>query len=420
MNEIRDFEALRIILASNDDILSWSHGEVTKPETINYRTFKPEKDGLFDEKIFGPTKDWECYCGKYKRIRYRGVICDKCGVEVTQSKVRRERMGHIKLSAPATHVWFFKGTPSKLSQLLDITPRYLEAIVYFANYLVIDVDEEKRKKALEQVGDFFNKQIEETKKGFDGKIKQIEKDLKTEVKKIDVKNKEQKEIIVSEIELKSKAKAAALREEEIDVEIKKIKENQKITTDKVNVIKRLSVIGEEEYHSLASYGAGNFMKAGMGAEAILEVLKGLDLNKLSSSLREEVKNSTGQKQLKATKRLRVVEGFRQADIKPEWMVLHTLPVIPPDLRPMVQLSGGRFATSDLNDLYRRVINRNNRLRRLTDLGAPEIILRNEKRMLQEAVDALIDSSHHTSSASTIINQSACVASSILCLITVYS
>ena len=391
MNEIRDFEALRIILASNDDILSWSHGEVTKPETINYRTFKPEKDGLFDEKIFGPTKDWECYCGKYKRIRYRGVICDKCGVEVTQSKVRRERMGHIKLSAPATHVWFFKGTPSKLSQLLDITPRYLEAIVYFANYLVIDVDEEKRKKALEQVGDFFNKQIEETKKGFDGKIKQIEKDLKTEVKKIDVKNKEQKEIIEEEINLKVKAKKTALSEE-VDVEIKKIKENQKITTDKVNVIKRLSVIGEEEYHSLASYGAGNFMKAGMGAEAILEVLKGLDLNKLSSSLREEVKNSTGQKQLKATKRLKVVEGFRQADIKPEWMVLHTLPVIPPDLRPMVQLSGGRFATSDLNDLYRRVINRNNRLRRLTDLGAPEIILRNEKRMLQEAVDALIDSS----------------------------
>ena len=359
MNEIRDFEALRIILASNDDILSWSHGEVTKPETINYRTFKPEKDGLFDEKIFGPTKDWECYCGKYKRIRYRGVICDKCGVEVTQSKVRRERMGHIKLSAPATHVWFFKGTPSKLSQLLDITPRYLEAIVYFVNYLVIDVDEEKRKKALEQVGDFFNKQIEETKKGFDGKIKQIEKDLKTEVKKIDVKNKEQKEIIEEEINLKVKAKKTALSEE-IDVEIKKIKENQKITTDKVNVIKRLSVIGEEEYHSLASYGAGNFMKAGMGAEAILEVLKGLDLNKLSSSLREEVKNSTGQKQLKATKRLKVVEGFRQADIKPEWMVLHTLPVIPPDLRPMVQLSGGRFATSDLNDLYRRVINRNNR------------------------------------------------------------
>src|SRR3990167_1005595 len=403
MNEIRDFEALRIILASNDDILSWSHGEVTKPETINYRTFKPEKDGLFDEKIFGPTKDWECYCGKYKRIRYRGVICDKCGVEVTQSKVRRERMGHIKLSAPATHVWFFKGTPSKLSQLLDITPRYLEAIVYFANYLVVDIDEEKRKKALEQVGDFFNKQIQETKKGFEGKIKQIEKDLKTEIKKIDVKNKEQKEILEEEINLKARARKTAVSDEQ-ESEIKKIKENQKITSEKVNVIKRLSVIGDEEYHSLASYGGGNFMKVGMGAEAILGALKSLDLNKLSSSLREEVKNSTGQKQLKATKRLRVVEGFRQADIKPEWMVIHTLPVIPPDLRPMVQLSGGRFATSDLNDLYRRVINRNNRLRKLTDLGAPEIILRNEKRMLQEAVDSMIDATQRPGTRSLSVPQ----------------
>ncbi len=391
MNEIKDFQALRIILASKDDIASWSYGEVTKPETINYRTFKPEKDGLFDEKIFGPTKDWECYCGKYKRIRYRGVICDKCGVEVTQSKVRRERMGHINLSAPVAHVWFFKGTPSKLSQLLDITPRYLEAVVYFANYLVTDVDEEKRKKTHEEVANYFKKETESVQKDFKLRMEEVDKNVKEEEKKLDIKNKEQKEIILEEIVLKAKARKKAISEEE-ESEVQKIQELSKSTLEKVKLIRKLSVIAEEEFHRLVSYNAVGFTKVGMGAEAVLEALKGLDLNKLSGELREEVKNSSGQKLLKATKRLRVVEGFRQAEIKPEWMVLSTLPVIPPDLRPMVQLSGGRFATSDLNDLYRRVINRNNRLKRLTDLGAPEIILRNEKRMLQESVDALIDSS----------------------------
>ncbi|MDP2720613.1 MAG: DNA-directed RNA polymerase subunit beta', partial [bacterium] len=390
MNEIRDFAALRIVLASSQDVLSWSYGEVTKPETINYRTFKPEKDGLFDEKIFGPTKDWECYCGKYKRIRYRGVICDKCGVEVTQSKVRRERMGHIKLAAPVSHVWFFKGTPSKLSQLLDITPRYLEAIIYFANYLVIDVDEEKRKKALSDLDESFKKQADQIKNEYKKKLEEVDKNLKNEIKKLSIKNKEQKELIIEELELKAKSKRANVKEE-LDSEISKFNELQKTVKDKVKLIKTLSVIAEDEYHKLASYGVASFMKVGMGAGAILEVLKKIDLNKLSGQLREDVKNSTGQKQLKATKRLRVTEGFKQAELKPEWMILDVLPVIPPDLRPMVQLSGGRFATSDLNDLYRRVINRNNRLRRLTDLGAPEIILRNEKRMLQEAVDSLIDS-----------------------------
>ncbi|OGY24168.1 MAG: DNA-directed RNA polymerase subunit beta' [Candidatus Woykebacteria bacterium RBG_13_40_15] len=394
MNEIRDFEALRMILASSEDILSWSHGEVTKPETINYRTFKPEKDGLFDEKIFGPTKDWECYCGKYKRIRYRGVICDKCGVEVTQSKVRRERMGHIKLAAPVAHVWFFKGTPSKLSQLLDITPRYLEAVVYFANYLVIETDEEKRKRVLDEIGKFFKNQAELIQKDFSDRAKETDKDLKEELKKLNVKNKEQREIIAEELELKAKARRNALREEEA-AELAKNEELRNSTSEKVKFIKKLSVISEEEYHRLKNYGAEDFMKVGMGAEAILELLKSLDLDKLSNTLREEVKNSSGQKLLKATKRLRVVEGFRQAGIKPDFMIMAVLPVIPPDLRPMVQLSGGRFATSDLNDLYRRVLNRNNRLKRLTDLGAPEIILRNEKRMLQEAVDALIDSAQRT-------------------------
>ena len=394
MNEIRDFEALRIILASSEDILSWSHGEVTKPETINYRTFKPEKDGLFDEKIFGPTKDWECYCGKYKRIRYRGVICDKCGVEVTQSKVRRERMGHIKLAAPVAHVWFFKGTPSKLSQLLDITPRYLEAVVYFANYLVIETDEEKRKRVLESIGKFFKDQAENIQKDFSGRAKKIDKELKEELKKLNIKNKEQKEIIAEELGLKAKARRNSLREEET-AELAKNEELRTSTSEKVKFIKKLSVISEEAYHRLKNYGAEDFMKVGMGAEAILELLKSLDLDKLSNTLREEVKNSSGQKLLKATKRLRVVEGLRQAGIKPDFMITSVLPVIPPDLRPMVQLSGGRFATSDLNDLYRRVLNRNNRLKRLTDLGAPEIILRNEKRMLQEAVDALIDSAQRT-------------------------
>ena len=390
MNEISDFEALRIVLASPEDILNWSRGEVIKPETINYRTFKPEKDGLFDEKIFGPTKDWECYCGKYKRIRYRGVICDKCGVEVTQSKVRRERMGHIKLAAPIAHVWFFKGTPSKLSQLLEITPRYLESVVYFANYLVIDVDEEKRKKALDKLNEAFRKQLEETRDRFKKELAEVDRNLKADIKSLNIKSKEQKELIVEELELKAKAKRTSLVEEE-NSEITRIQELQKAASEKVKVLKKLSVIAEEEYHKLSSFGAAEFMKVGMGAEALLEVLQKLDLNKLSGQLREEVKNSSGQKLLKATKRLRVVEGFRQAALRPEWMILSSLPVIPPDLRPMVQLSGGRFATSDLNDLYRRVINRNNRLKKLTDLGAPEIILRNEKRMLQEAVDALIDS-----------------------------
>ena len=395
MSEIRDFEALRIVLASPEDIKSWSYGEVTKPETINYRTFKPEKDGLFDEKIFGPTKDWECYCGKYKRIRYRGVICDKCGVEVTQSKVRRERIGHIKLAAPVTHVWFFKGTPSKLSQLLDITPRYLEAVVYFANYLVINVDENKRKKALLEVEAFFKKQVEEIKKEYKKHFEETDSTLKDSIKKLNTKNKEQKELIIEELGLKAKARRNSVREEE-GVELARLQEIQKVVCDKVKIIKKLSVIAEDEYQKLASYSAADFMKVGMGAAAILEVLKEIDLNRLSGTLREDVQSSSGQKQMKATKRLRVVEGFRQSDIKPESMVLNILPIIPPDLRPMVQLSGGRFATSDLNDLYRRVINRNNRLRRLTDLGAPEIILRNEKRMLQEAVDALIDSAQRPS------------------------
>ena len=292
------FDAIKIGLASPEKILQWSHGEVTKPETINYRTLKPERDGLFCERIFGPSKDWECHCGKYKKIRYKGTVCDRCGVEVTKSSVRRERMGHIKLAAPVSHIWYFKGIPSRMGLIMDIAPRILEKVLYFASYIVLD--------------------------GGDTPL------------------------------------------------------NYK------------QVLSEREYRdAIESYGYGSF-RAGMGAESILEILSNIDLEKESEELREALVDATGQKRAKIIKRLDVVEAFRSSGNKPEWMILTNVPVIPPDIRPMVQLDGGRFATSDLNDLYRRIINRNNRLARLLELGAPDIIIRNEKRMLQEAVDALID------------------------------
>jgi len=296
--ELNNLDAIRIGLASPDRIREWSRGEVKKPETINYRTLKPEKDGLFCEKIFGPTKDWECHCGKYRRVRYKGIICDRCGVEVTRSKVRRERMGHIELAAPVSHIWYFKGIPSRMGLLLDMSPRALERILYFAAYVVIDPGET----------DLAKKQL----------------------------------------------------------------------------------LNEREYReAVEKYGENSF-RCGMGAEAIKELLKEIDLDALSNELRAELKSSTGQKKVRIVKRLEVVEAFKKSGNRPEHMILDVIPVIPPELRPMVQLDGGRFATSDLNDLYRRIINRNNRLKRLLDLGAPDIIVRNEKRMLQEAVDALID------------------------------
>ena len=295
--ELNNFESLQIGLASTEKILNWSHGEVTKPETINYRTLKPEKDGLFCERIFGPTKDWECHCGKYKRIRYKGIVCDKCGVEVTKAKVRRERMGHIKLASPVSHIWYFKGIPSRMGLVLDISPRTLEKILYFANFIVTDPGNT----------DFAYKEI----------------------------------------------------------------------------------LTEAQYREAKDNPANHF-KAGMGAEAVRELLTHIDLEELSQELREKLRTATGQKKIRIVRRLEVIEALRMSGNRPEWMVLEVIPVIPPDLRPMVQLDGGRFATSDLNDLYRRVINRNNRLNRLLELGAPDIIVRNEKRMLQEAVDALID------------------------------
>ena len=295
------FDSIKIGLASPEMIRSWSHGEVTKPETINYRTLRAEKDGLFCEKIFGPTKDWECLCGKYKRVRYKGKVCEKCGVEVTTKKVRRERMGHIELATPVSHLWYFKAIPSRMATMLDISPRALEKVLYFAQYIVLDPGS--------------------------------------------------------------------------------------------TPLEKKQVLSEREYRDMYEKYENDF-RVGMGAEAIKELLREIDVEKLSEELKEELNNVSGQKKIKVIKRLEVAEAFRRSGNKPEWMVLDVIPVIPPEIRPMVPLDGGRYATSDLNDLYRRVINRNNRLKKLTELMAPEIIIKNEKRMLQEAVDALIDNGRH--------------------------
>ncbi len=391
MNDLLDFTALKVTIASPEDIRSWSFGEVTKPETINYRTLKPEKDGLFSENIFGPTKDYECYCGKYKRIRYRGVICDKCGVEVTQSKVRRERMGHITLAAPVAHNWFVKGAPSKLSLVLDMSLKNLEAVIYFASYLVTLVNGEGKAKALEKLQKDLETKSAAAAAIADKQVAELEEALEAEVKKL---KGEHAEMQASDLQLHTRQKIQTIREQLV-TEQSQLERICKAVSDLVKSINFLRILSEDEYLKLDEYGVADFLEVGMGAEGLLEVLQKIDMDKLSSELREEVRKSTGQRHIKATKRLRVVEGMRKAEIRPESMVLKILPVLPPDLRPMVQLPGGRFATSDLNDLYRRVINRNNRLKKLMDLGAPEIILRNEKRMLQEAVDALIDSNLKT-------------------------
>jgi len=402
IGSIIDFKGLKVSMASPADILAWSHGEITKPETINYRTLKPEKDGLFSENIFGPTKDWECYCGKYKRIRYRGIICDKCGVEVTQSKVRRERMGHITLAVPIVHVWYFKGAPSKLSLLLDLSPRSLENIIYFASHLVLAVEEDKRDLAIKSLKQTMEERQKAMEKDYEQTIKDAqeeEKDKKTEQKER-VKDKEQLGLVLSEVELSTKQKIAKLESDYV-LEKNRLTEIYRTLLDLVKGIEPLTELTEDEYLKLLEYDASDFVQMGMGAEAILQVLTKIDLEKMAADLRKEVAEASGQKKVKATKQLRLVDGMRRSGVRPEWMVISVLPVIPPDLRPMVQLSGGRFATSDLNDLYRRVINRNNRLSHLMDLGAPEIILRNEKRMLQEAVDSLIDATQRTSSRATV-------------------
>ncbi|NIA11591.1 MAG: DNA-directed RNA polymerase subunit beta', partial [Nitrospiraceae bacterium] len=343
--KVEDFKSIKLKLASPEKILDWSHGEVLKPETINYRTQRPERDGLFCEKIFGPTKDWECYCGKYKRIRYKGIVCDKCGVEVTRSIVRRERMGHIKLAVPVSHIWFLRGVPSNIGLVLNVSLQDLEKVVYFAAYLITEVNEDERQVMLDQI----------------------------------------------EGEYKSKIKAG---KNKLTVpEINNLREGKDRAREELKNIKKMRVISEVKFRQISLKYASVF-KAGIGAEAIRKAMEDIDLEKLVQSLKKEVhkqKVSSIQRK-KLLKRLRLIQNFIKSGIRPEWMCLTILPVIPPDLRPMVQLDGGRFATSDLNDLYRRVINRNNRLKKLIELSAPEVICRNEKRMLQEAVDALIDNS----------------------------
>src|SRR5438093_1446233 len=473
MLEVNNFSAIRISLASPDQIREWSKGEVTKPETINYRTLKPEKDGLFDERIFGPTKDWECYCGKYKRIRYKGIICDKCGVEVTRSKVRRERMGHIKLASPVSHIWYFKGTPSRLGILLDVSPRNLERILYFALYVVTRVDEQEREKVLARIEEEMNERIArageavETKRAelteaIAEKRAEVDSEHESEIRRHDERFAARSEELAGaaqQIEASLKAGGKTVAEEivftptgevvahagdptkgaltalrtavkaeveAIDADVKEAKAranerretatadltggiDEALTAERTQVsretddarlaarsartqiaeIKVMQTLTESEFRSLTEQ-YGRLFDAGMGAEAIKKIIEQIDLDDLAQRLHVEMRQTSGQRRKKAIKRLRLIEAFRKSGARPEWMILSTLPVIPPDLRPMVQLDGGRFATSDLNDLYRRVINRNNRLSRLLDLEAPEIIIRNEKRMLQEACDALID------------------------------
>ncbi|HUD44936.1 MAG TPA: DNA-directed RNA polymerase subunit beta' [Patescibacteria group bacterium] len=394
---ILDFKSLKIMIASKSDILNWSYGEVTKPETINYRTLRPEKDGLFDERIFGPTKDWECYCGKYKRIRYRGIICDKCGVEVTLSRVRRERLGHITLSTSCAHVWFFKGSSSPLATILDIPQKSLESVIYYASYLVTGIDEEKKKQAIEAL----TATIEERRKVLKSHVEEEElklksdlKEKKEDTKEIHVKS-EQKKLIAQELELSQRHKVVKLNET-FESESKKLDEIADTLLKLLKNLKVASVLSEDEYFKLLEYEIPIFFTIKTGSEALLELVNSLDLSLLIAQLRAETEKSSGQRYLKVIKRLRLIEAMRKAGVQPASMILTVLPIIPPDLRPMVQLAGGRFATSDLNDLYRRVINRNNRLKHLIALGAPEIILRNEKRMLQESVDALIDASQRSS------------------------
>jgi len=383
-----EFDALRLSLASPEQIRSWSRGEVLKPETINYRTFRAEKDGLFCEKIFGPTSDFKCCCGKYKGIRYKGVVCDKCGVEVTFSRVRRERMGHITLAAPIAHPWFFRRIPSQISLLLGISPRNVRAVVYFSSYLVTKVQAEKKALALEAVDQDLTRDLEKLTKLVGEKIAQEEKDLAEQLKKLtDLGDVGRKKMITEELELKRNSKIASLVEKE-QKERNNVEDHYNSLRDKLEAVGYLTVLTDNEYRLLSPY-LKKFSQVGMGARALLAVLRGINLEDMTKELRQLISKSRGNK-LMLTKRLRVAEKLRQAGINSANMVMTILPVIPPDLRPMVQLEGGRFATSDLNDLYRRVINRNNRLKHLLELGAPQIIIHNEERMLQEAVDALLD------------------------------
>ena len=383
MLDVNFFDELRIGLASADNIRDWSFGEVKKPETINYRTLKPEKDGLFDEKIFGPTRDWECYCGKYKRVRFKGIICERCGVEVTRAKVRRERMGHIELAAPVTHIWYFKGVPSRLGYLLDLAPKDLEKVIYFAAYMITEVDAEAREEDLPQL----EKKLANDRKKVETRR---DVDLDTRTKKLEDDTAEL-EAEDAKSDVKRKVREAAERElKSIREKSEKELERMESVWTRFKNLKVQDLEGDENLYREMRDRYGMYFKGDMGAAAIKHRLETFDLATEHKMLTDLSENGKGAKKTRAIKRLKVVNAFLTTSNKPASMVLDCVPVIPPDLRPMVQLDGGRFATSDLNDLYRRVINRNNRLKRLADLGAPEIIVNNEKRMLQEAVDALFD------------------------------
>jgi len=362
------FDSIRLRIASPDDIHTWSHGEVTRPETINYRTQKPEKDGLFCEKIFGPIKDWECYCGKYKKIRYKGIVCDKCGVEVTRAVVRRERMGHIDLSAPVAHIWFLRGIPSKIGLALDMSVMNLEKVIYFADFIITSVNEDLKNQTFEQLKSEYKQYRKQIEGDFDNRLKQLEATAKEGANR---------EEAVSQL--------TKLKEEKI----KELEETMLVAENELKEIKPLKIISEHVFHEL-SLKYGHIFEAGIGAEAIRDLLVKIDLEATIEVLNKQILESTGARKDKMVRRAKFFNHLIKNQLRPEWMVMTTVPVIPPDLRPMVPLDGGRFATSDLNDLYRRVINRNNRLKQLLDLNAPEVITRNEKRMLQEAVDSLID------------------------------
>jgi len=377
------FDELKIGLASSDQVRAWSFGEVKKPETINYRTLRPEKEGLFDERIFGPQRDWECYCGKYKRIRYKGIVCERCGVEVARSKVRRERMGHIELAAPVTHIWFFKGVPSRLGYLLDMSPKELEKVIYFASYIITSVNEDARSKDLPELEAALGDEIAVVKSDFDEWRSVRLEALEDELSAMEEGGAKSQEIGARRKEVE---REVAEREERAEREIELIQE----AFDTFRGFSPKQLVESEQLWREIWFRYADYYEGGMGAEAVKALLLNLDLDEVMERLDEHLNGASQQRRQRATQRMKVVKPFWEGQNRPEDMILQTVPVIPPDLRPMVQLDGGRFATSDLNDLYRRVINRNNRLKRLLDLGAPEIIVNNEKRMLQEAVDALLD------------------------------
>ena len=414
MIDINNFDAIKIGLASSKQIRSWSSGEVIKPETINYRTLKPEKDGLFCERIFGPTKDWECYCGKYKRVRYKGIVCERCGVEVTRSKVRRERMGHIDLAAPVSHIWFFKGVPSRIGYLLDMAPKELEKVLYFAASIVTWVDDEARQKDVGELEGEVQKVIDAYEAEREERVLELRESLERRVAYLssgDQKDFNDDDLLWADTLDVNLKKLADDEREKMEKEIRKqfeadISDTEAYIEDAITRMGQVwelfqtmepkQVVADETlFRELkdrfgSPFGFGEYFRGGMGAESVRDLLEQVNLEEEREELEDQVKTAKGQKQSRAVKRLKVVSAFINSDNKPQDMVLEAVPVIPPELRPMVQLDGGRFATSDLNDLYRRVINRNNRLKRLLDLGAPEIIVNNEKRMLQEAVDALFD------------------------------